>query len=330
MAASETLLQTLEARSRRRNERRNFFKSAVGAVAVGVGSMSFSRKAEAQTAPTDEDILNFALNLEYLEAQFYTYAVTGMGLAADQLNGTQMQGMVTGARKANLTDPQVIQYVREIAADEAAHVASLRRALATAAVAQPAIDLSPTVFTAAAVAAEIDLGASGGVFDPYANDDNFLLAAYIFEDVGVTAYKGASPLLSNVDLIDASAGLLAAEAFHAGIIRSALYRRGVDVPDLREKADKISDARDELDGSDESDGPPQRTDSADQGISPITSIYGTASNFVPTNGRGIVFSRSPEQVHNIVYLTGNQVSSGGFFPAGTNNANPALRRSGAN
>lgn len=330
MPASETLLEVLDARGRRRNERRDFFKSAVGAMAVGVGAMALSREAVAQAAPTDVDILNFALNLEYLEAQFYAYALTGTGLAPDQLTGSQTQGAVTGARKANLTDPQVIQYVREIAADEAAHVASLRRALTTAAVAQPAIDLSPAVFTAAAEAADIDLDRSGGVFDPYANDDNFLLAAYIFEDVGVTAYKGASPLLGDGNLIDAAAGLLAAEAFHAGIIRSALYRRGVDVPDLRENADKISDARDDLDGDDESDGPPQRVESADQGISPITSIYGTASNFVPTNGRGLVFSRTAEQVHNIAYLTRNQVTAGGFFPAGTNNANPALRRSGAN
>ena len=330
MAASETMLEALDARARRRNERRDFFRTAVGAVAVGAGALAFSREAKAQAAPTDFDILNFALNLEYLEAQFYTYAVTGAGLPADQLTGTQTPGVVTGARKANLTDPGVIQYAREIAADEAAHVASLRKALTTVAVAQPAIDLSPTVFTAVAKAADIDLDGSGGVFDPYANDDNFLLAAYIFEDVGVTAYKGGSPLLTNADLIDAAAGLLAAEAFHAGIIRGALYRRGVDVPDLRDNADDISDARDDLDGSDSSDGPPKRVSDDDQGISSITSIFGTASNIVPTDGRGIVFSRTAEQVHNIVYLTDKQATSGGFFPAGTNNANPALRRSGAN
>lgn len=330
MATSEIGVERLQASSDHRHHRRKFFRSVIGAAAASAGAMAFSQEAASQTALTDLDLLNFALNLEYLEAQFYAFAVTGAGLAADQITGTQTQGPVTGARKANLVDPAVIQYVREIAGDEAAHVASLRRALGNAAVAQPAIDLSPTVFNAVAQAADIDLSDFGGSFDPYANDDNFLLAAYIFEDVGVTAYKGASPLLTNVDLVDAAAGLLAAEAFHAGIIRSALYRRGVDVPDLRERADKISDARDELDGDTASDGPPQRLAAADQGISPITSIYGTASNIAPTGPRSIVPSRTAEQVHNILYLSRDQVTAGGFFPAGTNNANPALRRSGAN
>ncbi|TCP37551.1 ferritin-like domain-containing protein [Sphingomonas sp. BK235] len=330
MPGSETVEAALSRRAERRSERRDFFRHAAGAIALGTGALAMARTAHAQTAPSDVDILNFALNLEYLEAQFYAYATSGVGLPADQLTGTQTQGAVTGARRASLSDPEVIQYAREIAADEAAHVASLRRLLSTAAIAQPAIDLSPAVFTAAADAADIDLRDSGGVFDPYASDDNFLLAAFLFEDVGVTAYKGGAPLLTDRTIIDAAAGLLAAEAFHAGLIRSALYRRGVDVPELREKADALSDARDDLDGDKNDDGPPRRTDGADQGISPIRSIYGTAANVAPTDGRGIAFSRTVEQVHNIAYLTDDQATSGGFFPAGTNNANPALRRSGAN
>lgn len=330
MARSEHPFDALDARVERRSQRREFFKTAIAGIAVGSAGLALAGRAEAQTAPSDTDILNFALNLEYLEAQFYSYAYSGTGLAADQLTGTQTQGAVTGARKANLSDRSVIQYAREIAADEVAHVASLRQALTTVAVAQPAIDLSPTVFTAAAVAAGVDLSASGGVFDPYASDDNFLIAAYIFEDVGVTAYKGGSPLLSNPDIVDAAAGILAAEAFHAGIIRGALYRRGVAVPAIWTITDQISEARDTLDGTVASAGPPQRVADDDQGVTPVQNQFGLAANIVPTDQNGIVFSRTAEQVHNIAYLTRQAATAGGFFPNGTNNPNAALRRSGAN
>lgn len=330
MARSEHPFDALDARVERRSQRREFFKTAIAGIAVGSAGLALAGRAEAQTAPSDTDILNFALNLEYLEAQFYSYAYSGTGLAADQLTGTQTQGAVTGARKANLSDRSVIQYAREIAADEVAHVASLRQALTTVAVAQPAIDLSPAVFTAAAVAAGVDLSASGGVFDPYASDDNFLIAAYIFEDVGVTAYKGGSPLLSNPDIVDAAAGILAAEAFHAGIIRGALYRRGVAVPAIWTITDQISEARDTLDGTVASAGPPQRVADDDQGVTPVQNQFGLAANIVPTDQNGIVFSRTAEQVHNIAYLTRQAATAGGFFPNGTNNPNAALRRSGAN
>lgn len=330
MAESEQLTLALEAEPGRGGGRRDFFRMALAGAALGVGAVGLAGRAAAQTAPSDIDLLNFALNLEYLEAQFYSFATIGTGIPPDRLTGTQTQGQAVGARQANLQDPAVIQYAREIASDELAHVTTLRRVLGSSAVAQPAIDLSPTIFTAAAVAAGIDLSASGGVFDPYASDDNFLLAAYIFEDVGVTAYKGAAPLLTNVDNIDGAAGILAAEGFHAGIIRGALYRRGVEVPVLRTNTDKISALRNLVDGSFNSAGPPQIVADDDSGVSPVETQFGLTSNFVPTDANGIVFSRNTEQVHNIAYLTRNAETSGGFFPNGTNNPNPALRRSGAN
>ena len=316
----DVLLDVLDARVKRRDDRRAFFKAALGAAAVGT-AIGMSGSAAAQAAPSDADVLNFALNLEYLEAQFYAYAANGTGLSPNFLTGTGNQGTVNGGRQVNFTDPAVRQYAREIAADESAHVAFLRTALGASAVAQPAIDIGVgpnTAFSAAARAAGL-IGA-GETFDPYATDENFLLGAFIFEDVGVTAYKGASPLLTNVNYIDAAAGILATEAFHAGLIRNVLYTKGINTASLRSASEAISNARDSLDGpSDLDQGVAPQTVSLDNGNGAARNIQ--VSNIAPTDTNGIAFSRTPGQVLNIVYLTASRsASAGGFFPNGVNGA----------
>ena len=313
MAEEAELIEALEARAARRYERREFFRT-MGAVAAMSGGLALTAgltPAIAQTAPSDADVLNFALNLEYLEAQFYYFASYGVGLPPSELTGTGTQGPVNGGRAVNFTDASVRAYAREIANDERAHVVFLRTALGAAAVAQPAIDISAgpnSAFSNAARAAGL-IGA-GASFDPYANDDNFLLGAFIFEDVGVTAYKGASPLITNKTFLEAAAGILAVEAYHAAIVRTTLFARGMSLIDATEA---ISGARDSLDGP---------TD-LDQGVRPI----GEASNIFPSDADGLAFSRTTGQVLNIVYLTRAAVTAGGFFPNGVNGT---IRASAAN
>jgi len=308
--ADDQLLEAFDSRVRRRTERRDFFKAAIGAAAVGATTLLVTEEAFAQTV-TDVDILNFALNLEYLEAQFYAYAAGGAGLAASLLGTSPGTITATNARRVdNLdADPLVRDYAREIAADEVAHVTFLRAQLGGSAVVQPAIDISATptsAFSNAARAAGL-IGA-GATFDPYSSPENFLLGAFIFEDVGVSAYKGAAPLILNKTYIEAAAGILAVEAYHAAIVRTALYAKGVATPALRTSADAISNARDSLDGA---------TD-LDQGISPVTINGGTASNIAPLDADGLAFARTTGQVLNIVYLNNASVALGGFFPAGVN------------
>ena len=199
MSETDQLIGSLEGRARRREDRRAFFTAALGAAAVGAGAFAFASPAAAQAA-SDADLLNFALNLEYLEANYYHFAAFGTAIPTD-VQGTS-PGAITGGAKVNFTDPLVSQYAREIAADELEHVRFLRSVLGLAAVAQPAINISGAAngaFSAAAQAA--GLVPSGAAFDPYASDEAFLLGAYIFEDVGVTAYKGATPLIANKTLL---------------------------------------------------------------------------------------------------------------------------------
>jgi Ferritin-like domain len=260
--------------------------------------------ADAASDASDASILNFALNLEYLEAEFYLRAVTGEGLDSSLTGGTGTLGAVKGGKKVKFKSRTIHQYAREIAADERAHVTFLRSALGASAVARPAIDLSSS-FTAAAQAA--GLIKKGQTFDPYASDLNFLFAAFIFEDVGVTAYKGAAPFLANKTYLDAAAGLLSVEAYHAGIVRTTLYGLGVDTHAVWSGVQAISNARDSLDGS--AAGSPN----TDQGIR----SKGTA-NLVPTDANGLAYSRTTGQVLNVVYLNPNAVTAGGFYPAGVN------------
>ncbi|MEH3034901.1 MAG: ferritin-like domain-containing protein [Sphingomonas adhaesiva] len=325
-------LDILAASDARRAARRQFLKVAGGGT-LALGSATLLAgcfDSEGDDAPrptptptptpaavTDVDILNLALNLEYLEAQYYAYAVSGAGLPANLTasgSGTA-GGTVTGGAPVNFrNDPLVGAYAREIAADELAHVVFLRQALGGSAIAMPNINISGDAsgaFTAAARAAGVVQ--ANETFNPYSSPENFLLGAYLFEDVGVTAYKGAAPLLSSKLFLEAAAGILAAEAYHAGLVRTVLYAKGVATPALITAAGRISDARDQLDqGGDTDEG--------------LTSASGGA-NLVPANADAIAYSRNSQQVHNIVYLntTGANRTGGGFFPNGTNNGNPTLR-----
>lgn len=282
--------------------RRRFLQAA----GLGIGAATLLGASAASAAdsqgPDDATILNFALNLQYLAAEFYSVATTGTGLPDELTNGVGTKGPVTGGRAVNFKTPQVKQYAQELAKNELNHVKFLRTALGAQAVARPAIDLAAS-FAAAAAAAGVSK--DGQTFDPYQNEQLFLWAAYVFEDVWVTALKGAVPLLANKAYVSAAAGMLAAEAYNASLIRSTLYGLGQPEP-----SELISKARNSLDG----------VGNDDQGF-----VRDGAVNIVPADENGLVFGRTPERVLNIVYLTPNVAAAGGFFPNGVNGS---LKQSG--
>jgi hypothetical protein len=168
-------------------DRRSFFKKAgdfsvkAALASLPVALTLFPKTVKAQNA-TVTDVLNFALTLEYLEAEFYEMGLSASGLIPSEDMNIFMQ----------------------ISQHETAHVAFLKTALGSAAVEKPTFD-----FTA------------GGMF-PNAFSDymTFLALSQSFEDTGVRAYKGqAGNLISDDNTLKAALQIHSVEARHASEVR---------------------------------------------------------------------------------------------------------------
>ncbi|MES2997692.1 MAG: ferritin-like domain-containing protein [Verrucomicrobiota bacterium] len=296
---SETTETTLAPSSGRRAFLRNLgIATASTAGLAAFGGAGTAHAGENGLSDTDIAVLNFALNLEYLEAEFYLQATTGDGLEAAGIEVGEKAGPVIVRKnpKVDFDTPAIRNYAEEIAGDESNHVRFLREVLESngaKAVPRPRINLRESFVT---------LGELIGVdnFNPFANEVNFLVGAFIFEDVGVTAYRGASPVLQSKVVLEAAAGILGVEAYHAGTVRTLLYSLGSGT---RALANRISAVRQSLDDS--------KFD-LDQGIGGKT-----RANIVPANGNSVAFGRSTRQVLNIVY-GGVDAEDGLFFPQGMN------------
>ncbi len=262
-----SIIQDLLARS---PNRRKFFKTLGIASAMAGAAAAVESTAKAQSSYTDFDILNFALNLEYLEAEFYTVATTGQTLSqiGMTVTGSGASGATTGGAQVTGLTGMALAVAQEIAKDEQTHVKFIQTAIASlggTSIAKPAINL-------------------GALGIGFSSVNSFLTLARAFEDVGVTAYGGAAPLISSKTVLGYAARILAVEAYHAGNIRLQIAQNSIQTTAL---------------------------DGADHIPPPSGSLY------FPTDNNALTEVRTPQQVLYLVY-GGANLSSGGFFPSGVN------------
>ncbi len=317
-----------------------------GAALAALALAKPASAAASVTSYTDNDILNFALNLEYLEANFYYLAAFGTTIdkanaasmaaggpsAGIPITGTGTAGTVTV--KANPKVPfktvTVGSYATETAIEEGKHVLFLQSVLGSYGVAQPAIDLENS-FNTLANAAGI-----APTFDPFAADADFLIGAYIFEDVGVSAYHGAAPLISTTSsgktILAAAVGIHAVEAYHAGLVRNSILALDpTGSLGLLGYTQKISATRSTLAlQAPQSPANPLDPTPDDYGVSdgvftvslagganvPRTNVVDATTDYV------LGFARSTTEVLNIVTgggaTTAGTPAKGVFFPSGLN------------
>lgn len=185
----------------RRGALKNFGKMAgklsLAALPLAVGS--YFNKAYAQsstgTRRTVLDVLNYALTLEYLEAEYYTTGYNSPVIKA-AISGKPADG--------------AIKTIRDHENEHVAFLQTVIKSLGATPVSKPTFDFT----------------AKGTFADVFTNYGTFLAVAQAFEDTGVRAYKGqAQFLVGQGAVLEAALNIHSVEARHAAHIR--YMRRGL-------------------------------------------------------------------------------------------------------
>jgi len=162
---------------------------ALASVAVQLGLLSTATFGKGKMPQAVNDVLNFALTLEHLEAEFYT-----KGLLA-----------------TNLIPASDKPIFNQISKHENAHVILLQSILGSAATTKP----------------QFDFTANGTFADVFTNYQTFLALSQGFEDTGVRAYKGqAGNLMTDNAALTTALQIHSVEARHASEVRRLRNQKG--------------------------------------------------------------------------------------------------------
>ncbi len=172
-------------------------KAVMASIPFGLAATSSKAKAATNSMASaafmadNNDVLNFALTLEYLERNFYQI-------------GMDTDGLIPEA------DRTVFQTILD---HETTHVEFFSGALGDAAIAEPTFDFT---------------GGPGGLaLDTFTNYQTFLALSQGFEDTGVRAFKGQAGALANDNtLLTYALQVHSVEARHASQVRRMRGEKG--------------------------------------------------------------------------------------------------------
>jgi hypothetical protein len=205
--------------------RRNFLTALTSVAAFGaVAGLSGNRSARAQSSSPSPiaDLLNFALNLEYLGANLYLLVSIGTGLSSADAGSAA--GAITGAPSKLNLDPATMTVAQALAQDKLLHLKFLkdRITITGTPISQPAINFA----------------AQGAI----TTQAQFLSVARQFSALSGSVYAGLAALVaSNLANLSFAATLVGAEGQHAGAINYLCATQGIVSPAM-DKQDVPPDA----------------------------------------------------------------------------------------
>ncbi|XP_065863867.1 desiccation-related protein PCC13-62-like [Euphorbia lathyris] len=258
---------------------------------------------------SDADLFELALNLEYLEAEFFLFGSLGYGLDKFAPNLSSGGPPPLGAQMAKL-DFLTRDIIQQFAWQEVGHLRAIKNI--TKGFPRPLLDLRVKSF------AEVMNKALGRTlnppFNPYVSSLNFLIASYLVPYVGLTGYVGANPKLKDPQSRKLLAGLLAVESGQDAVIRALLFQRATErvYPygiTVAEFTDRISKLRNKLGGE-------GRKDEGIIGPACQGAEGKVTGNVLAGDDYSVGYSRTPEEILRIIYGGGDEHVPGGFYPNG--------------
>ncbi|KAG9152969.1 hypothetical protein Leryth_023757 [Lithospermum erythrorhizon] len=257
----------------------------------------------------DIDLMQFAVNLEHLECEYFLYGSLGYGLDKVAPELTWGGPPPIGAQKANL-DFVSRKIIEEFGYQEVGHLRALKTTVGG--FPRPLLDLSAKNFAElfnSAFGYELD-----PPFDPYRDSISYMLASYVIPYMGLLGYVGTNPNINGYITKRLLAGLLGVEAGQDAVIRHYLYERATKAVHpynytVAEFTIKISNFRNQL----------AMCGIRDEGIivpRELGAENRTKSNVLSANYNSLSYRRTPREILRVVYSTGNESVPGGFFPKG--------------
>ncbi|KAK9179143.1 hypothetical protein WN943_028341 [Citrus x changshan-huyou] len=248
----------------------------------------------AKIPQSDVDLLEFHLNLEYLEAEFFLFGSLGHGLDKVAPN------LTVGGPAPWVPKRQIL-------------ILSLKMAIKNTVKGfpRPLLDLSAGSF-----AKVIDKAFGKPLnppFDSYANSINYLTASCLIPYVGLTGYVGANPNLQDAASKRLVASLLGVESGQNAVIRTLLYEKENEKVHpygtrVAEFTNKISQLRNNLGHSGVT---------KDEGLVVPRALGAEGKikgNVLAGDENSVAYDRTPEEILRIVYGSGNESVPGGFYP----------------
>ncbi|GAU48262.1 hypothetical protein TSUD_405080 [Trifolium subterraneum] len=199
----------------------HYISTVTVSIVVLLASLIITVVTTKETISLDVHLLEFSLNLEYLEAEFFLFGAFGNGLNGIAPELTDGGSPPIVAKVAKLRDNVTGEIIAQFGLQEVGHLRAIKSTVKR--FSRLLLDLSKSSF------AKLMDKAFGRPphppFDPYANDINFLLASYLIPYVRLTGYVGVNPLLQNPTSRQLVAGLLGVESGQDAVIRTLLYER---------------------------------------------------------------------------------------------------------